>query len=938
MSFIEELASTIIETSGTDLRSVAVVLPGRRGGLFLKKALAKAAGKAILLPQIQSIEEYIFMQSGMRKMDETTSLSLLYSVYKSHAGADAFPLDDFLPTGKTLLSDFNDVDDYLLDPEEVFTYLSRVREIENWIPGEAETDLQKKYLSFYRLLNPVYKLFLEKCTGLGMGYQGLASRVLAQKDDVSDFSKVFFAGLNAITPSLEAHINKLILKGKAQLVWDSDNWYLNNPVHEAGHFMRLNRSNWPDTFDEIPHHFEESRKKIDLIGAPLGYSQVQTALTLLDGKYKEAFSDTVLVLADEGLLLPLLSSLPADWADRVNISGGYPLRNTFLGQLIIARLNLVSGESGNAQTYRFEALQSLVSNPLLRLLPEEKHMDGFLTVLNEISSGKIRYFHWSADSEKPDSVILRKFNDIIPGLVSPADSWAETLLSLEKLTEDLFERSGEADLEHEAAWMVHTMLKALHNTLTLFADTSDLTLQSLVFYIRRQLQVAKIPLRGEPLQGIQILGMLETRSLDFKNVVVIGANEGFLPAGGHSDSFLPADVRRELGLPLQYERDAVYSYHFWRLIQRASEITLIYNTESDPVFGKEPSRFLSQIEHELMPAFPDFVLTKKILGIEYSNLRALSAETLDRETIEKVLDEIAEKGLSFSSFYDFVICPFRFLLAHICKIREWEEESGDIASNTMGSVFHETMELLTRPFIGKTLSKNDFDTMAAAAEATLDSMFEKQKVVHTASGYNFLVREILRDALTGWLTKMRDSVPVDYSVLAAEKDITSEITLNSGRKVKLRGIADRIELYNGITRIMDFKTTHRRSDFIFDVSPEADIELLVSDSKNRYFVQVLFYAWLFSVSENKTGITGGVYPVLNNQGYRPDLIMNKDKEAIVLSGDHLKSFGAVISDIVGQIFSSQQNFSAKPSVNACQYCPYKNVICFAAELVSSEDE
>ena len=246
-------------------------------------------------------------------MDETSLLTLLYAVYKDYAGTTAFPLDEFLPTGKTLLSDFNDVDDYMLDAEEVFTYLTRIKEIEGWVPGEAETTLQKRYMSFYLLLNPMYKMFTEKLNDKGMGYQGFASRKLAARNDVPDgFQHVVFAGLNAVTPSLEAHINKLVLNEKATLLWDTDSMYLDNDQHEAGHFMRMNRAAWPAAFAQAPEYFKNSRKTIDFIGAPLGYSQVQTALKLINTRYSDAFADTVLVLADESLLIPLLSSLPQE--------------------------------------------------------------------------------------------------------------------------------------------------------------------------------------------------------------------------------------------------------------------------------------------------------------------------------------------------------------------------------------------------------------------------------------------------------------------------------------------------------------------------------------------------------------------------------------------------------------------------------------------------
>jgi len=940
MTFIEELADVILAKS--DLRYTAVVLPGRRSGLYLKKALAAKAGKTILLPQIFSIEEYIFQQSGFHKMDETSLLTLLYAVYKDYAGTSAFPLDEFLPTGKTLLSDFNDVDDYLLDAEEVFTYLTRIKEIEGWVPGEAVTPLQTKYMSFYLLLNPMYKMFTEKLNEKGMGYQGYASRKLAARDDVPDgFQHVVFAGLNAVTPSLEAHINKLVLNGKATLLWDTDAMYLDNDQHEAGHFMRMNRAAWPAAFGQAPGYFKNSHKTIDFIGAPLGYSQVQAALKLINTQYSDAFADTVLVLADESLLIPLLSSLPQEWKDRINISGGYPLKSTLVGQLVHSWLELMSETltaSGSQKTYRFDALVGFVANPLLHLIIPDKLSSQFAAVTEEICTGRLRYFHWKAEGDGPrDAQLLKEFESLLPGTLAPCSDWQEALIRLENLTEQLFERCREADLEHEAAWLINSMLKSLRNTLTSYGNAADITFSSAVFFIKRQLQVARIPLKGEPLQGIQILGMLETRSLDFKNVVILGANEGFLPASGHGDSFLPADVRHTLKLPLVYERDSVYAYHFWRLLQRASEITLIYNTESDPVYGKEPSRFLAQIEHELIPAFPQITLNKKILGIGYANTRIQPFAAVNSDAIQDALNHIAEHGLSFTGFFNFVDCPYRFLLANISRIKEFEEIGGDMAANTMGNVFHRTVENVSKPYIGKVLIKSDFDDMATQVDIHLAEALKEYDVTQTGSGYNFLVVDLLRELLVNWLQRMRDTVPADYTIQALEFELTPEIELNDGRKVKLYGKADRVETWNGVTRVMDFKTTHKRTEFSYKKSEEDGLAALFIH-KNKNLIQVLYYSWLFALQGKLQSVTGGVYPVLSLTGHLPDLIKDEDKQPMVLHQTNLDEFGAAVRVIIEDIFSPGQTFSPTPSNEVCQYCPYSNVLCFEHVFGSSEDE
>lgn len=933
MSFIDQLSEKILSGHYGPLQNITIVLPGRRSSLFLKNSIAKMAGKAILLPKILSIEDYIFEGSGLRKMEETSLLTKLFSVYKHKAGADAFPLDEFLNTGKTLLADFNDVDDYILNPEDVFTYLFRIKEIEGWMPGEANTGLQKQFMAFYSLLNPIYHDFRKILLGNGMAYQGIASRMLAEAD-LADFpfQHVVFAGLNAITPSLAQHIDKLLLIGKASLVWDNDNYYLNQPDHEAGHFMRMNKNSWPLTFDEPLKMLETDAKKIQFIGAPLGYSQVQAGLSIISEKYSDAFADTVLVLADESLLMPLLSSLPKEWADMVNISSGYPLKNTLVGQLLISYLDLITRsvpDTGNNKAFHRDNLTRFVFNPLLDLIVDDENKEAFRDICAEIANGSTRFFR----RETSDGLVGR-LNSILFHLLTEPSNWSDCLSQLKTISERVFDMSYEVDLEHEAAWMCTTMLTGLGNNLTNYTDNSELSIDAALFFVKKQLHSLKIPLKGEPLKGIQILGMLETRALDFKNVIVLGVNEGFLPASGHLDSFLPYDVRRELGLPLPFERDAVYAYHFYRLMQRANEITLIYNTESDPVYGKESSRYLAQIEHELCRTNKSIQLEKQVLGISYHRASRSQFVVPDRNIIEKALNRIAEKGLSFTGFFAFVECPRKFLAERILGIRETPEISAEMGNDVMGNIFHKAIETISQPYIGKKLTESDVDNMIADVPEQLQKSIAENKVVRVDRGYNYLVADLLNDSLVRWLKGLKKMLTGNYSIVDVETDLSTEILLQNKRKVKLIGFADRVEQTDDGLRIMDFKTTHKAPNL--KISAKKTIaDYFAPDS--RYLIQVLFYASLYAKKHSVSNITGGVYTVLSNRNYLPLLITRDKGETLPLSSDLLDQFNAEVENILEELFDDAQNFEAKPG-KACNYCPYNNVLCFEQRFKTSDDE
>ena len=927
MTFIDELAKIIYETSGDDLKNTAIVLPGRRSGLYLKKTLPAYFKKTILLPNIITIEEYIFSQSGIRKIDETALLALLYNVYKNYSKDNAFPIDEFIPTGRTILADFNDVDDYLLNPDEVFTHLFKIREIENWYPGEANTDLQKKYLSFYKLLHPIYEVFTSNCIENKIGYQGLASRLLSQKESFDEYSKVIFAGLNAITPSLKKHIDLLLENGKADMVWDADKWYLNNLSHEAGHFLRQNRYSWSDTFKEPAEHIKNNEKNIEVIGAPLGYSQIQVALNKLESDYSDKFSDTVLVLADESLLMPLLSSLPNEWSNKVNISGGFPLVNTFAGQFIknyFAMINAISHSKGDI-VFHFDAFSALLANPLVNLLVQDDKIHEFRECVEVISSGKFRFFYWNAENRE-DSALLQRVNELTNGLFSPYNSWESIAEMLISKMDMIFERSVEIEIEHEAAWQMRTMLNVLINTFQKHDIDKDINILAFSYFVKRQIQSLKIPLKGEPIKGLQILGMLETRSLDFKNVIIVGANEGNLPAAANKDSFLPVDLRRALKLPLQSDRDSVYAYHFWRLIQRAENIVIIYNTEPDALFGKEPSRYIAQIEHELLPASSNIAFNRISLDIGYNGENSLENISTLKDK-ENKLKELAQKGISFSAFFNFVLCPYKFLLENVYKIEEWKNKNADIQFNTMGNIFHKAIENISKPYLKRVLLKQDFDSMISSVEKNLNDAFKIYEVANFESGYNFLVKDLLFDALNVFLKKSAENIPNDFYLEALEYDLDIDVALKDGTIVKVKGIADRIEVRSGIHYIMDFKTTYKRFDLNLEKKSSEIADLF--NKNNQYLIQVLFYIWLYSASNNVNKISGGIYSVLNKNGYKPDVIYDNENDVKVFSKEEIAEFSNYCISILEEIFSKEQQFKATTNKQNCLYCPYNGVICFS---------
>lgn len=936
MSFIAELAGFLLTRSEEALKQTAVVLPGRRSCLFLRKELAKQSDKALFLPAIMSIEDYIYNSTNLKKASDVSLLTRLYSIYCDQAGTDAFAPDDFIQTGRTLLADFNDVDDYLLDREEVYTYLFKVREIEGWFPGESNTQLQLQYMKFYSIMLPVSIEFANSLLSNGLAYQGLASRMLAENDGTNlPWDEVVFAGLNAITPSMAAHINTLKEKNKATLFWDADDWYVNRPEQEAGHFMRMNQQQWPESFGKLPAHFATGRKKISFIGAPMGYSQIQTALELLTPDALKGNTGAVLVLADEALLLPLLNCLPSEWREKTNISMGYPLRNTLTGQWCLSLLSLWSSNDNNENgkvSYRFDQLAPLLSNPMMLLLCDEASLSQTKADIGEICSGRTRFFAVSQSNADANSAFGRLLHEF-PAMLQPQKNWQQALENLSDLLHILFETSTSHELEHEAAWQaisdIHTLKNTLHSS-----SPELLTFSGVMFFTRRVLQTIKIPLKGEPMQGVQILGMLETRALDFRKVVIVGANEGFLPSGSHTDSFLPADIRRELGLPITFHRDSVYAFHFYRLLQRAEDITLIYNTESDPVFGKEPSRFLAQLSHELEPAYDNISIEEKVLRIRYPSLKAESVATPPREVLQDALNHIAENGLSFSRLFTFIECPLKFMLAHLLKIQETQEEDGNIAANVIGSVFHRAMEQLWQPHLHKPVSDEMIHAMEQNASEALNEALTFNNVSGTGRGYNFLVRELLYDVIISWLKGFASEAKTGAICRGTEVPLKHTLKIN-GTEVLLKGIADRIEEHSGLLRILDYKTGNKSINLY--LNEKLSVQGIFSP-KNQYMLQLLFYMWLYKQMNHTTQITGGIYKVLSNLPSNAILLRLKNNDIFYPDNDFWTEFEQELTRIVAEMYDEKQTFNATPDKKLCNYCPYQGVLCLVSQIPEEDEE
>ncbi|MDQ3047435.1 MAG: PD-(D/E)XK nuclease family protein, partial [Bacteroidota bacterium] len=766
-SFLEKTVDYLYEKYGDDLSELCIVLPNRRAGLFMKTHMAKNFQRTFWSPEIYATEDFVALLSGLQPADPTTLLFELYETVKAVKKTDIESFDDFSKWGQILLTDFNELDRYLTDVKQLFGNLKDIKELESWSLNneDALSDFQKQYLEFWKLLGDYYYHFSNSLLKKHLAYQGLAYRVVADdaeaRVNMHPWKKIIFAGFNALNKAEEKIISQLIESNKAEIIWDADSYYLGNVSQEAGKFIR--RYNASGIFNKRPENnilFEEEllstgTKTVTVIGVAKNVAQAKVAGELVsDLKMSvESLQTTALVLADENLLFPVLHSLPSDLQD-INVTMGYPLKNTPVAGFFDLVFNLHETGiklSGGKEKYSFyhSDLIKLLSHPytaialsalgkehtikkVLQAIQERNIVFASLKLLKSIFEEKdcaaefklleplFRYWQTSEDSLMciPELIEILK-----EGIISQQDEKEENKTSLE--------------LEYLFAFT--KIIKRIRVLMENYPESiSDI--KGLRGILNQIVRSGTLPFYGEPLMGLQVMGMLETRTLDFENVILLSCNEDILPSGKTVNSFIPFELKKYFGLPTYSDKDAIFAYHFYRLLQRANNIYLLYNTESDALGSGEKSRFLTQLIYELPKVNPNVTVMEKLVSIPAAgNITDDQISIPKNPMIIDVLKRKAEYGFSPSLLNKYRNCSLEFYFHVIAGLKEADEVEETIGADTLGNAIHEVLEKLFLPFVGKKVGADDVKKMHSLVEPLTRTAFEKDYSNELGFGKNLLV-------------------------------------------------------------------------------------------------------------------------------------------------------------------------------------------------------
>jgi hypothetical protein len=663
-SFLDKIAQVLIENYSDKLPNTIVVLPNKRAKIFLIEALKKQVEGNILSPEIISIEDFIQDIAGIRTVDPIELLFEFYDVYLSvteKTNQQSFEL--FANWAKTLLQDFNEIDRYLLDPSYVLSYLKDIEDIKKWgIEVENKTQLLENYIDFWKLLPNYYQTLYAHLLKKGIGYQGLIYREAV--GNLNQFSKsitdkkYLFAGFNALNASEEKIIQHLIASDKAKIYWDADQTFLNDPYHDAGLFVRRFKKGWKeyksDPFEWIVDDFSQT-KNIQVIGTPKTIGQAKIAGGIIENIIKENPNTTLdkvaVVLGEENLLVPLLYSLPST-VGALNITMGYPSKNN-PAQILIAKLfkmhtNALARNAKNYVIYYKDVLD-ILTHPLVEPYAQTGPLVNLINKNNYTFITHHKLMELNANSTDLFLLLFQKWEN---GSIVVLETVSKLLLTIKN------NLSNDSEEEKITKAFVFSIFKVINKLINYYSQHQHIDKIETLYAIYKQvIDLASVSFEGEPLNGLQIMGVLESRVLDFDTVIVTSMNEGKFPAGKSQNSFIPYDVKRELGLPTFKEKDAIYTYHFYHLLQRAKNIYLLYNTESDGLDAGEKSRFITQLEVEKQPKH---TLTHEIYNAVLPETAYTPMVIEKSESVMSRLKEIAEKGFSPSALTSYIRNPIQY--------------------------------------------------------------------------------------------------------------------------------------------------------------------------------------------------------------------------------------------------------------------------------------
>lgn len=955
--FLYNVAQAYYKTCGQDMSRYTFVFPNRRAGIFFQHYLSQIAGRPIFSPEILTVTDLFERMSPYRKADRIEMLFMLYEIYK-HISSSGETFDEFLYWGEMLLNDFDDVDKYLVDAQQLFRNIKDLKEIDagfnflsedqveairrfwsNFLPI-GENDKKKDFMEMWEVLYDLYIGLRTQLMDRGLAYEGMifrdvTERVSKDMDYKLPFERIIFVGLNGHSKSEETFLRYLHKRGVADFYWDYSSPLVRDPQNKASFFIDRNRVQFPSQLSLLPEELSMDKPVIEVIGIPSAVGQAKYVHSIIKSLMDEQqitssaqAMNTALVLPDENLLLPALYSIPEE-IDKINITMGYSLANSSISGLMehVFELQRNIRQSEHYIGFYYKPVLAILNHRYITNIAgdEAKRLRQMIVQYNKtiVSWQELQSHHIFRIIFKPVSqwqdipdYLRRILSDLKTALYTPD----------EKEKEDAAARS--ADIESEFIVEYYKTINKMNDS---FRSVSPEMSVETYFKLLKKLVVGiSVPFTGEPLSGLQIMGVLETRALDFDNLIILSMNEGIFPMKKAASSFIPYNLRKGFDLPTYEHQDSIFSYHFYRMINRAKRIYLLYDTRTEGLQSGEVSRFYNQIKHLYADSFD---IREKLAIYKVSSTESLSISIKKTPQIQERLSVFLAgggKSLSASSINTYLNCPLQFYFSVVENMVEEDEIAETIEASTFGTIFHSIMEWLYEPLKGKMvtadllhkMSKDDSLLTEMIERSFAENYFKTEKIKHL-TGQNFLTGEVLRKYIRKVLATDAKQTPFIY--IDSEERIRNEYRLPSGKVVSLKGIIDRIDEAKGHTRIIDYKTgkgvlRYKEMKDLFD-----------KDMKDRpkAVMQVFMYSHLYLLDHPDKLLEPGIYYLRNlfDKRFDPDVICKQGRDEVRVTdfSQFREEFVEYFDACLEEIFDPQVPFVQTPTGEACKWCIFTNI-------------
>lgn len=955
-TFLEELAEKLYAMHGKYIGDLTLVFPNKRAGLFFSKYLAQKIVQPIWSPQIMSIEAFVQQHSCLQQADTLTLVSELYQVFQRlHPNNESF--ERFYSWGVMLLKDFDEIDQYLVNATRLFTNLSEQKALEqtfDYLTEEQQATIrafwksfdkrlsahQHSFLQLWRVLPKVYQQFRENLLAKKIGYTGLHYQVVCDKLTTStikaDAEHLVFAGFNALAPAEEKILSLFKAHTSVTFYWDVDAYYMEDQQQEAGYYLRdyLHKPPFMEGFTKpFPKRLQDASKNIVLIGvaSEVGQAHVvgERLQAMLQAQEGQVMAEkTAIVLADEGLLFPMLHAIPPS-IGKINVTMGYPLQASLLYNLMEHLLKMqleVHKETHPTAYLPAQHVVAILSHPYVRNANEGLAQQ----IINHISQENELYVAQQAITEKHALYailfkLLSKEEDILTYFLNCILTIKAYLP--EEGTSLLFEKEILYHFYKECS-----RLKGIFD-----AHKGKFALKAFALLFRQRLQQLRIPFKGKPLEGIQVMGVLETRNLDFDNLFILSMNEGTFPSQVHQHSFIPYHLRKGYGLPTFDQHQAsIYAYHFYRLLQRAKNIVITYNAQASSEGGGEMSRYLWQLVYESnLPIKQSFIFNPVHIPKTYPIIIQKQGEVLQQLAKYFVKNGQVQRSLSPSALNTFLDCSLKFYFTYLVKLRRPEKLQQEVSAMLLGSLLHKTMEKLYAPFLqeAKTMQRQTIAHLENRLVQVLQEVGTKQQFL-LLRGQNVVVQAIVKKLAQRILQIDRTYVP--FTIVGLEMGRTPPLfldyLLNNTHTVRLTGIIDRVDRKDNTIRVLDYKTgaDERRIESISSLFDKN------RPQRNKAALQTLLYTWLFRENYETYACYRIVPGMMNskeifNENFDPLFLIKRQRDPlapytrITDSAVYQEAFEKGIRKVLTAIFDPTIPFTQTEDASRCSACPYKSI-------------